>query len=202
MKLIDAYTKLKNLNLPVVHTIDVAAILKISASHANKILSRLTAAGQLVHISRGIWSFADTDPLLLPGFITQPFPTYISLQTALYYHGMVSQIPSTIYAVSIARAKLYKTPLANISIHHAQPSFFFGYEMKANGLIKFATPEKALIDMFYFSQSKSRLFNSMPEVELPKNFNKFLAKKIINKIESPTRKNMVQRKFEEFFAKV
>ena len=202
MKLLDAYTKLRKLNLPAIQTQDAAAYLNITVIHANKILSRLADAKQLIHLKHGTWIFSDTDPLALPNFLTAPFPAYVSLQTALYYHGMISQIPSIIYAVSLARTRVYKTPLSTISVHHVQPSFFFGYEQKNNGLLKIAIPEKALIDILYLSPTKSRLFHTLPELELPQSFRIAEAKKIINKISSPGRKTLVERRFFEFLQKV
>jgi predicted transcriptional regulator of viral defense system len=203
MKLIDVYTKLRELKLSVLQTRDVAAILKISVNHANKLLSRLSEARHIVHLRRGTWIFPDIDPLALPSLLTEPFPAYVSLQTALFYHGMVSQIPSIIYAVSPARTRLYKTPIASISIHHVQPLFFFGYdEIKDNELLKIATPEKALIDIFYLSQTKSRLFHSLPEIELPKKFKLSMANKIIDKITSVRKKTLVRRRFSELIEEI
>lgn len=199
MKLIDAYTKLRQLKLPILQTKDVAAYLDISINHANKVLSRIAEAKQIIHIRQGAWIFPDIEPLILPSLLTAPFPAYVSLQTALYYHGMISQIPTIIYAVSLARTCLYKTPMATVSVHHIQPSFFFGYdEMNNNELLKIATPEKALVDIFYLSQTKSRLFSSLPEVELPENFKVSVANKIIDKISSIRKKTLVQRRFSEF----
>lgn len=199
MKLIDAYTKLKQLNLPVIQTNDAAAYLDISVNHANKLLTRISKTNQLIHIKHGVWAFPDTDALVLPGFLTSPFPSYISLQTALYFHNMISQIPSIIYAVSIGRAKVYKTPIATVSIHHINPSFYFGYEEKGvNGLLKIALPEKALLDIFYLSQTKTRLFKKLPEVELPKNFKISVANRMIAKITSIRKRTLVQRSFSEF----
>src|SRR3989442_13160463 len=130
MKLIDVYTKLKQLNLPIIQTSDAAAYLNISINHANKLLSRISKTNQLIHIKHGVWAFPDTDALVLPGFLTSPFPSYVSLQTALYFHNMISQIPNIIYAASIGRTKIYKTPIATVSIHNISPAFYFGYEEK------------------------------------------------------------------------
>lgn len=199
MKLIDVYLKLRQLKLPVLQTRDVAAYFDISINHANKLLARLEQAKQVVHVKQGVWVFPDVEPLILPSLLADPFPAYISLQTALYYHGMISQIPSTIYTVSLARSALYKTSIATVSIHHIQPSFFFGYEEVENqGLLKMATPEKALLDIFYLSQAKSRLFGSLPEVELPSNFKPSIARKMIDKLPSVRKKTLVQRLFSEF----
>jgi predicted transcriptional regulator of viral defense system len=79
MKLINVYTKLKQLNLPVIQTNDAAAYLDISVNHANKLLSRISKTNQLIHIKHGVWAFPDIDALVLPGFLASPFPSYIYL---------------------------------------------------------------------------------------------------------------------------
>ena len=74
-------------------------------------------------------------------------------------------------------------------------------EINNNELLKIATPEKALIDMFYLSQTKTRLFRSLPEVELPKQFKLSIANKIIGKIPSTRKRTLVKRLFAEFIDK-
>ena len=199
MRLIDVYVKLKQLNLSVIQTNDVAVYLDISVNHANKLLSRLSKTNQIIHIKQGVWVFPEIDSLTLPGFLTSPFPAYLSLHTALYFHNMISQIPNIIYAVSVGRTKIYKTSIATVSIHHVHPSFYFGYvEKGVDGLLKIASPEKALLDIFYLSQTKTRLFVKLPEVELPKNFKISVVNKMIEKITSIRKKTLVQHKFDEF----
>ncbi len=197
MNLMEAYSCLRSLQIPVLYTQDVSAYLGIDIKYANKILARLAKLKQIIHLYKGKWIFPDTDPFSLPEILTSPFPAYISLQTALYFHGMISQIPSMIYAVSVARTRVYKTVISEISIHHVKPEFFFGYEEKKNGLIKIATPEKALIDFLYLSPGKSRLFSALPEIEIPKSFKMSRARKIINLISFARTQNLVARRFEQ-----
>lgn len=195
MRLIDAHQKLLTLQQSVLQTNDVSAFFNISCAHASKILERLVKAGKFVRLMRGKWATTtNLDPLILPEYLTAPFPSYISLQTALFYHGMISQIPHTIYAVSLARTKLYSTYFGNISIHHLQPNFFFGFEIVNQ--IKLATPEKALIDILYLTPAKSELFKTLPEIEIPNSFNHKKAFEIVNKIPSLRIKTLVQKRLE------
>ncbi len=202
MQIVEVLQKLKQLNQPCIQTRDVAAFLNVNTAHASKILRRLSKYNHLVHIHRGLWAFPEKlDPLQLPEYLTMPFPGYISLQTALYHHGMISQLPTIIYAVSLARTKVFSTPLGEVSIHHLEENFFFGFKLLQGTLIKMATPEKALIDIIYLSAAKSGLFRSLPEVELPKNFNLNTAQSIISRIFSPRRRVMVKNRFEKFLEK-
>ena len=191
MRLIEAEQKLLALKQPVLQTRDVSACLNIPHAQASKIVDRLAKAGRFVRLMRGKWATTtQLDPLILPEYLTVPFPSYISLQTALFYHGMISQIPQTIYAVSLARTHQYATPFGNISIHHLQPDFFFGFEIMNQ--IKIATPEKALIDVLYLTSARSRLFKTLPEVEFPTSFSRKKADAIIHTISSPRIKTLVQ----------
>jgi predicted transcriptional regulator of viral defense system len=201
MKLVDVHAKLLEMEVAVFQTSDAAACLNIDNAHASKLLARLSSAGHLVHLSRGLWAFKDrVEPLALPESLTNPFPSYISLQSALYYHDMISQIPAIIYAVSISRTKRYETPLGVVSIHHVNPLFFFGFESMGRGIAKMATPEKALIDFLYLSPARSNLFRALPELDLPKSFSAKKVRKIIGRIRSARRKKLVKRLFEELMS--
>lgn len=198
MKLISAYKKLKNIGQPVFQTCNAAIILGLSPIHTSKLLGRLVAEELMIHLKRGLWGFPEAiDPLKLPEYLTAPFPSYISLQTALFNHDMISQIPSVIYAVSLARSEVIKTDLAVVSIHHVTPDFFFGYEIDAKAGIKIASPEKAIVDYFYFKPAKSKLFSSHPEIELPECFDLKKAKEFLTKIKSESRRTMATKLLEE-----
>lgn len=193
MTLIEALKSLLALKQPALQTQDVSACLKITTTHASKVLERLEKADMVKKVSRGKWMFSDVkDPLILPEFLTAPYPSYISLQTALYHHGMISQIPAATYAVSLARTRQHATPLGIISIHHIQVEFFFGFDVYKHTFIKMASPEKALLDVLYLAGTKSRLFKKLPEIEIPKKFNIDLAHKMINKI--PTKRRFIVKR--------
>lgn len=204
MKLVKAQVTLLSLKQPIIRTADAAVCLKVSYAHASQILGRLAKVGIIFSLARGLWALSNSiDPLTLPDYLTAPFPSYISLQTALYYHGMISQIPSVIYAVSLARTRCYQTPLGRVSIHHVNPDFFSDYYVAgdAHSFIKMAMPEKALLDVFYLTPARSHLFKVLPELELPENFDVKKAYKIIRKIKSLKHKATVTRKFEELMEK-
>lgn len=199
MQLIEVERRILALQQPVIQTRDVSACLNIPNAHASKILNRLVKAGRFVRLMRGKWATTNQiDPLILPEYLTAPFPSYVSLQTALFYHGFISQIPQTIYAVSLARTRQYSSDFGTISIHHLQPDFFFGFEKI--GKINMATPEKALIDVLYLTPAKSRLFKSLPEVEFSKKFSYKKANAIINKIPSLRIKTLVRKRLSKLLA--
>jgi len=200
MTLIDALASLAGMNAPVFETADAAARLSVSNAYASTMLARLATAGHVTRLRRGVWAFADrVDPLSLPSRLTAPLPSYVSLQTALYFHGMISQVPAVTYAVSLARSRRFYTPLGTVSIHHVQASFFFGYEPTGGQGALIASPEKALVDFLYLGPARSRLFRALPELELPRQFSRPATRDIASRIVSPRRREMVERGLQDLF---
>ena len=197
MRLIDALATLTAMQAPVFDTGDAAVRLGVDAAQASTVLARLAAARHLMRLRRGVWAFRDrVDPLALPEYVTSPFPSYVSLQSALYLHGMIEQVPVVTYAVSLARTRRFTTPLGTVSIHHVAPEFFFGFEDAGSRGGRLATPEKALVDFLYLAPARSKLFRALPELELPARFSRRRARAIVARIGSVRRRAMVARALE------
>jgi predicted transcriptional regulator of viral defense system len=161
----------------------------------------LATAGHLLRLRHGVWAVpSKLDPLALASHLTAPFPSYVSLQSALYFHGIISQIPNVIYAVSVGRTRVFRTPLGTVSIHHLQPEFFFGFEVMETAGVAMATPEKALLDYLYLRPARSNLFRSLPELDLRSTFNIKLARRMIRRIPSVRRRTLVARAFDKLTA--
>jgi predicted transcriptional regulator of viral defense system len=195
MRLIDALAKVLALDQPAFRTSDAAVCLRVDRRHASKILERLADAGHLVRLARALWGVPGRlDAFALPGYLAAPFPAYVSLHSALFHHGMVSQIPSVIYAVTVGRARRRETPIGVVSFHHVAPSFFAGYEGHGRGGIKIATPEKALLDVLYLGAGRSEGLGALPELELPRGFSVRRSRQIIALIGSPERRRRVEQR--------
>jgi predicted transcriptional regulator of viral defense system len=198
MTAVEILVKLQRLRAPAVSTRDAASITGLSVSATTKALGRLSP---LVRpLRRGLWSIGQSiDPLTLAPYLTAPYPSYISLQTALSAHGMISQIPSLIYVVTTDRAREIKTAIGTFSIHAVAPEFFLpdGFDVVGEppNDVRMASPEKALLDIFYLSSTSDRRFAALPELELPKRFRVHLARKWIEQL--PMRmKTIVSERFE------
>jgi predicted transcriptional regulator of viral defense system len=171
MNQIEGLRRLQMLAAPAVETRDVAALLEVSTSNATAILRRLAHKGMIVHLSRGRWLVnVKIDRLALPELILAPYPAYISLQSALFQHGLIEQIPAVIYAVTPARPRRLRTPIATISFHRMPPELFQGFELSSGSDAKIATPEKALFDLLYLAPGRSRVFSKPPELTIPRRF--------------------------------
>lgn len=171
MNQIEALQRLRTLATPVVETRDVAAVLQASSSSATTILRRLPQTGMIIHLSCGRWLLnAKLDRLALPELISARYPAYVSLQSALFHHGLIEQIPSVLYAVTPARPRRLLTPMGTISFHRMPPALFKGFELSSRSDAKIATPEKALFDMLYLAPGRSRVFSTQPELTIPRRF--------------------------------
>ena len=167
---IEALGRLRSFGKTIVTTSDVALYLGQTGTAASWTLARLAKARLVRPLRHGLWSLDyDVDPLLLPDYLTAPLPAYVSFQSALSLHGMISQIPHVIYVASLAPTHRIQTTVGVYSIHRLAPSFFGGFETSEKG-VRPARPEKALLDTLYLGPSKSRLFARLPEIELPRSF--------------------------------
>ena len=200
MTLVSAWERLRALGLPVCRTAEAALRLAVDSPHASQILARLARHGHVVRIKRGLWALAGTDPLALAPHLTAPLPAYVSLQSALYVHGMISQIPDVVYCVSLARTRRYRFPAGTVSVHHVPARFFFGFDPRADGAVAIATPEKALADFLYLGTAKSRLFAALPELTLPAGFSQRRLAAMIAQIPDRKRRTYARKQLEKLLA--
>jgi predicted transcriptional regulator of viral defense system len=197
---IDALAALRGLGVPVVETGEAAAVLSQTTRAASMTLSRLAAANLVRPIRHGVWWIdGDVRPLRLPEYLTAPLPSYVSLHTALQLRGMVEQIPSVIYAVTLARRQRITTTVATYSFHHVAPELYGGWEETHDG-VKLATAEKALFDVAYLSGGRSRLFASLPELEIPRRFRKQNLFEWVDKIASARARTLTHARLTRWLA--
>jgi predicted transcriptional regulator of viral defense system len=198
MRALEFLNQLNDLKIPLVQTREIASVLNISVSSAGKYLENLREQNFVEKITHGKWALknGNFDPLQAAEFITAPKESYISLHTALFYHGMIEQIPGQIYAVTVDRSRTVHTPVGVFSFHHCNPDFFTGYAY-IKPFLKVATPEKALVDYFYFAPTKSRQFTRLPELEIPKRFSWKKAFSFCEKIPSPRTRSLVSTRIKQ-----
>jgi len=169
---------------PLVTTRGAAVRLGRTESAASHLLRRLSDAGMIRPIRRGLWAIEpDVDPMQLIPWVTAPYPSYVSLWSALHAHGMLSQIPRETHAVSVGRPQRIETPLGVLVIHRIAPEVFGGYVTGTDGAA-LATPAKAVFDMAYLSATHGRRFRHLPEVRLDRRYRGRDAQAWVSKIPS------------------
>ncbi len=123
-------------------------------------ISRWEKSGKLIQIKRGIYLLAEpyrkikASELYIAGVLKSP--SYISLEKALEYHGLIPESVAVFTSVTTKRPTLFKTAAGVYDYRHIKPSLFWGYtSLVLEGQTSFmATPEKALMDLFYLRQAE------------------------------------------------
>lgn len=202
MNQIEALKRLHALGTPAFGTRDAAAILAVTPANASMILRRLQKHGFLLHLARGRWALTDRlSRFALPEALSAPVPAYVSLQSGLFHHGMIEQIPAVVYAVTLGRPRRVSTRLdtglGTVSFHRLPPELFTGFELAAGDGAKIATPEKALFDLLYLAPARSRLFNRLPELTLPRAYHWKALRRYAGLIISKSRREYVLRRINE-----
>jgi predicted transcriptional regulator of viral defense system len=139
---------------------DVAVSVDGSDFSRHGLIKRAMSAGEILKIRRGLYCLApefQKKPISVYGLAQRIYgPSYISMETALSYHGW---IPEKVYActcASFGNSKDFETPLGVFSYKRVpQHTFFHGVERcgDENGNVFFmASPAKALVDYLYIHQ--------------------------------------------------
>lgn len=120
-------------------------------------LSRWVRAGKLLQLRRGLYmmprELRPREPL--PMFVANVLlaPSYVSLECALAFHGLIPEQTAAVQSLTSRRSATYRTPEATFVYHRVRPAWLFGYreESMGGGAALVATPEKALLDLAYVS---------------------------------------------------
>ena len=117
-------------------------------------INELVKQGQLLHVKRGIYipgprlKVAPPELFLLANHISGP--SYISLDSALSYWGLIPERVYEISSVTTDLSKTYSTATGRFSyIHVALPYYSFGIkqvQLTKKQTVMMASPEKALCD--------------------------------------------------------
>jgi predicted transcriptional regulator of viral defense system len=197
MNQIEALRRLQRLGAPVFETRDASALLGVTTANAHMILRRLAAQGLVAHLARGKWLAGENvSRFALPELLSAPYPSYVSMQSALFHRGLIEQVPAVVYAVTLGRPRRITTPLGTISFHRLPPELFSGFEVTDDGA-KIATAEKALFDVLYLAPARSRLFARLPELEIPASFRWKDLRHLATLVKSAGRRTHIERRIDE-----
>ena len=133
-------------------------VVGVSSRHARLQLVRWVHAGKLVRLRRGLYALnrpfrkVAPHPFLLANCIRKA--SYVSLQSALAYHGMIPEHVPVVTSVTTGRPEEIRTELGAFTFRHVRKPLFGGFQKVtvAPGQSAFlATPAKALLDLVYFT---------------------------------------------------
>ncbi len=156
-------------------------------------LSRWKQAGKIYQLRRGLYCLAP------PFRKTKPHPflianrlllaSYVSLQSALAYYGMIPEYVPMTTSVTTNRPAQWETPVGIFDFRHIQVNFFEGYrflDLGDNQGAFIASPEKALLDLVYL-ESGGDTHEYLSELRLNnlEGLNWQLLERLARKIEKP-----------------
>jgi predicted transcriptional regulator of viral defense system len=127
-------------------------------------LSRWVQSGKLIQIRRGLYTLSEkyrkTTPH--PFYVANRLKkgSYVSLQSALQYYGLIPEYVPNIVSVTTGRPEILFTPLGTFIYKHIKPELLFGYLSEDFGEGQKALigqPEKALLDLMYLTPASDNL---------------------------------------------
>jgi len=110
--------------------------------------------GYIRKVIKGYYVFADKnlDEKALFEIANRIYaPSYVSFEMALAYYGLIPESVYGITSASTRKTSHFKTPIGAFIYRTIRPKLYFGFDFLKNGekLFKLASPEKALLDIFY-----------------------------------------------------
>jgi predicted transcriptional regulator of viral defense system len=130
----------------------------VNPDHIRRQLSRWVAAGRIDQLRRGLYVLAppfrkvSPHPFLVANRLVPA--SYVSLQSALAFYGLIPDVVPTTTSVTTARPGCWETPLGVYLFRHLRTGLFMGYRLTDLGYGQeafVATPEKALLDLIYLA---------------------------------------------------
>jgi len=127
------------------------------------VLHRLVSSGVLTRIRRGIYrvSINSAEGALLANLLYTP--SYLSFESALSRHGILSQIPYSVTMATTRRSKKMILDGTAVEYRQLQRDLFFGHHLEKG--LDIAEPEKALLDALYLMK-RGKLSLALEELDL------------------------------------
>ncbi len=141
--------EIKSLGLGVFTLSDISRIIGKGKRYAALYANRLVKRGIIVRIERGKFALPDTDSLVVATNVT--FPSYVSFLSALSYHRLTAQIPTSIQVVAGKSKKGISFKGEKISFVRFDRKRIFGYrrEKIGNGYAFIGEVEKIIVDALF-----------------------------------------------------
>lgn len=181
MKTIEVHKKLLKTKKEIYSVADLKKILDLRSDNSiYHAIQRLEKDNILEKITNGIYQLKDipSNDFLIANNIY--YPSYISLDSALNYYGILIQSPYMILSATTRRNKTKSYNNKEFVYLHLSQNYFFDYIKEKDFLI--ATPEKALVDTVFFT-ALGKTKTNLSELNFL-NVNKIRLRKIREKIKN------------------
>lgn len=108
---------------------------------------RLVKRDAIKRLSKGVFQTHTQGSLLTHAANQLYYPSYLSFESALSRHGILSQIPYVLTFATPKRSKTVSLGAREVQYHQLKQEYYFGYVQSPDGAI--AEPEKAILDQLY-----------------------------------------------------
>jgi len=128
----------------------------VDSIHVRRQLGRWVKAGKVYQLRRGLYALAPPyqqtrpHPFLVANQLVRP--SYVSLQSALAYYGLIPEYVPVTTSVTSDRPQEFATPMGKFKFQRVKTERFFAFNLEdlGNGQNAYvALPEKALLDLAY-----------------------------------------------------
>ena len=154
---------------PFFETAELVALFDEPKGQVQARLSRWVANGRLLRLRRGCYllapEYARRQPSEYHASNYLLRPSYVSLHSALDFHGLIPDAVRLIEALTPKHGGEWRTALATFRYHSIRQDRFFGYRRYATRVVSgsraptsasdaflMALPEKALLDLMYLGR--------------------------------------------------
>jgi predicted transcriptional regulator of viral defense system len=145
----ETYNRLKNSGKIFFKSQDIKNILAIDSRRTlDYTVKKLLDNGTLAFVEKGKFYLKDLAPEKFDIAQYLYSPSYISLESALSYRGILSQFPAETTSVTTRKPLIKDVDGYIYSYAKINKGFFFGYDKVFDSLV--ATSDKAVFDYLYF----------------------------------------------------
>jgi predicted transcriptional regulator of viral defense system len=139
---------------PYFTTADLERIIGLTGKSLAVTLGRLVKDNVLLRVRRNMYVVAGTAIDVERIGMALRYPSYLSFESALSRHGILSQIPHTVTFATTRPSGHETIATIHVEYSHLPTALFWGYKNE-NGL-QVAEPEKALLDQLYMVAKGNR----------------------------------------------
>jgi hypothetical protein len=142
---------------PITH--QVAMDIVAAYNRPNDKISEMIRSGELIALRRGLYipgpemDLPTPDPYLIANHLRGP--SYVSLETALAYWGMIPERVVEVSSITLKASRIFHTPIGRFSYRHGKaPYYSFGIvrvELAPQQFALMASREKALCDTIVYT---------------------------------------------------
>jgi len=147
---IEIVKKIQEKELSLFTLTDLSRLFAIDSRNSlYKMIQRLEQKGVIKKIIKGkyIFCFARPNEFAIANFLYRP--SYISLESALSFYGIISGFPYQVTSMTTRKTRSFVFEEKEYRYAQVKQSLFWGFEKKENFLL--ADKEKSLLDFLYLA---------------------------------------------------